>query len=171
MLLNENLTLSHQSSIGTTKPWIGRLENGVEIVWKADSFSDNSDREMAAIAIDQQLGSYFIPPAVQRTLNGIKGFLQVYIQRGKSGPNWDPEHLSLFDYLLTNSVFGFESQGEVTAIIQNKNSCELSVFGNDGEDSAILKIEKATRTSMTYIKESGQRSEVRKLKKAIAFKN
>ena len=73
--------------------------------------------------------------------------------------------------VIISSVFGLESQGEVTAIIQNKNSCELSVFGTDGEDSAILKIEKVTRTSMTYIKESGQRSEVRKLKKAIAFKN
>ena len=67
--------------------------------------------------------------------------------------------------VIISDVFGFESIGEVMAIIQNKNSCELSVFGTDGEGSAVLKIEKVTKNSLTHIKENGQRSEVRKLKK------
>lgn len=93
---------------GMNKTFLITLKSGQKGVWKPHVETDLSNyrTEVLAYEIDRKLGLKLVPPTVERTINGKKGSLQLFVKNKKDNDGVKESELDkqmFFDYLIDNS--------------------------------------------------------------------
>lgn len=103
-LASGEISLIEPIANGSTKPYFIKFASGLEAIWKPQNISESPEREMAAIAVDQFIGTYFIPTTIIRKIRGVPGILQVKVLNLDAQEKEDyPDQFFMFDYLITNN--------------------------------------------------------------------
>jgi len=110
---------------GVNNTSIVSLEGGIRAVWKPheEIWSSNYRAEVLAYELSKRLNLNIVPPTVERTLNGQKGSLQLFVKKS-SNFRFDDIGYSkqfLFDFIIDNrdrhnQNFFFTDAGEIVSI-------------------------------------------------------
>jgi hypothetical protein len=92
--MHEYLPLNGKSSRFTSTVFLVELENGMSAVFKPDEEGDSYFEEVA-YQLSCYLGFPYIPPTVIRTINGVSGSLQLFVNADSQGA--DQEMLTRVD--------------------------------------------------------------------------
>lgn len=97
----------------TSEVFIAALPGGLYGIWKPDpksweyvdrdySWLANPKAEIAAYEIDRALGLGMVPVTVEAKFQGIKGSLQVFVEKTEGHDYSSEKKMQLFDYLINN---------------------------------------------------------------------
>lgn len=100
---NKIVTTSYGKPIGNNGAINLKYESGLEGIWKGKAPSNSPESDIAAYIVDRHLKSNRVPVTIEKTINGVKGAVQLKVNALKESKSLEPEDLKLVDYLNGNS--------------------------------------------------------------------
>lgn len=100
-------------SEGTSEVFMAELPGGLYGIWKPDpksweyvdrdySWLANPKAEVAAYELDRAIGLGIVPVTVEAKFQGIKGSLQVFVEKTAGHEYSSEKKMEIFDYLINN---------------------------------------------------------------------
>ncbi len=94
---------------GANEVFLVTLENGIQAIWKPhqEVWFSNYRAEILAYELDQLFGFNLVPPTIERTINGQKGSLQLFIKSGDNNTRTTAlksefDKQELLDFIMDN---------------------------------------------------------------------